>query len=290
MGDLQGAFSSLDSLGASIGPDGFDAQQVVFLGSSSFAESQGAFDRLLDRVCPDYPECQTGFGMPFSISLGEADTIHSDTFRNTFGQSTLVGQIGDLRVLMLDTANGTAAADQMARVREITPGGPPGVVFTNRAALPAALTSDLGFVSEQEALELHELLVTRNFRWYVSAGRGDGGDRRFGDVRIIEAPTLGSDEYIQARLLRAHTGLATCDVINVCPAGQVCGDGFCYPACSADLDCAGLERVCDTNQGFCRYSCSTDSDCPTTSPTCLLGIGFCEESPRLEFTRATLEP
>lgn len=67
--------------------------------------------------------------------------------------------------------------------------------------------------------------------------------------------------------------LVSCQDNTACRGGEVCREGFCREACSAEDACQGELTVCDPARGYC-VGCLQDSDC-AGGQSCDAAQGFC---------------
>jgi len=83
---------------------------------------------------------------------------------------------------------------------------------------------------------------------------------------------------------------SVCETKNDCPVGNLCSNGACIKACTADTDCPN-GKFCDQPTGLCQMGCRSSSDCvngdecvknqcrPTTSPAPSADGGLADGGP-----------
>jgi hypothetical protein len=223
-------------------------------------------------------------GRPVVVLPGPRELDDWRAFQDVFGQSDFVARIGSVRLLALDSADGTLGPLQWELVEGQRPEPVPTVLLSWASmANPVGLALaglDSTFLSQRMVAALRRMdtalaVSGDGSRPWASAWSGlqwEGLASAFrGPERV--ALVLEVERPVPAR--------PVCQAPRDCPAGSLCEAGICLGRCVAG--CAGNE-ACDDTTGLCRRPCEEEPD-PCPRPARCGPQGWCDEATQLRWER-----
>lgn len=146
---------ALDALVADA--NAWPADHIHFLGGMLNPNAAEPAARLLSLVEPQ-------INVPYSLSLGDPERAAGrDAFYDRFGPADFTSNLGNVRLLALDTSDGELSLDQLDLVGALDP-APAGIAFLFHApSVPNAISPE-GIVSTTRSLQLLERLRSAGIR------------------------------------------------------------------------------------------------------------------------------
>lgn len=190
-----------------------------------------------------------------------------------YGPSSLMIEVEDARILILETQHRGATADARALLNTLPSSELRDdiVIFAVPPAIPGVPDRE-SFNSYSAASMLIEELASRGFGQAITAAGASFSEAEFGPLRWYLTPRTKSDirdlgRWWVIELRGVHGAGVACDGDGGCAADERCAAGRCRSTCARANNCQPNER-CHPS-GLCAATCSSDDDCADTNLSCI---------------------